>query len=130
MLTDASGNYSFNGLVAGGDYNMTPSKPAVAPGAAGINTVDVIAVQRHFLTVSTLTGCRLTAADVNGDVNVNTVDVIAIQRFFLGLSTGTANVGKYRFSPLSRAYSPLVNNQSNQNYDVLVFGDVASSFVE
>ena len=71
----------------------------------GINTVDVIATQRHFLVIGTpLAGCRLTAADVNGDTNVNTVDVIAIQRFFLGLTTGIANVGKYQFTPASRTY--------------------------
>ena len=129
-LTDGSGNYSFQGLVQGQAYNVTPTKSSLAPGSAGINTVDVIAVQRHFLNLSMLTGCRLTAADVNGDINVNTVDVIAVQRFFLGLSTGIANVGKYQFSPASRAYSPLVGNQTNQNYDTLVFGDAAPAFAE
>ena len=65
---------------------MTPAKTALAPGSAGINTVDVLATQRHFLNIELIpAGCRLTAADVNGDTNVNTVDVLAIQRFFLGL---------------------------------------------
>ena len=77
---------------------MTPTKAALAPGSAGINTVDVVATQRHFLNIALLSGCRLTAADVNGDAMVNTVDVIAIQRFFLGLSTGIANTGKYQFT--------------------------------
>ena len=62
--------------------------------------------------------------------SVNTVDVIAIQRFFLGLSTGIANVGKYKFTPVNRSYLNLMSNQTAQNYDTLVFGDVASSFVE
>jgi len=53
--------------------------------------VDVIATQRHFLNLGTpLSGCRLTAADVNGINGVDTIDVIAIQRFFLGFSTGIA----------------------------------------
>jgi hypothetical protein len=91
----------------------------------------VIAVQRHFLNLGTpLSGCRLIAADVNGDSSVDTVDVIAIQRFFLGLSTGIANVGKYQFTPMNRTYTGIVRNQTAQNYDTLVFGDVASSFVE
>jgi hypothetical protein len=93
--------------------------------------VDVIATQRHFLNIGTpLAGCRLTAADVNGDSSVNTVDVIAIQRFFLGLSTGIANTGKYQFNPANRTYTGLVTDQAGQNYDALVFGDVAASFVE
>ena len=79
---------------------MTPTKSAVAPGSAGINTIDVVATQRHFLNLGTpLSGCRLTAADVNDDTLVNTVDVVAIQRFFLGMSTGIANVGKAPLHP-------------------------------
>jgi hypothetical protein len=91
----------------------------------------VIAVQRHFLVLGTpLAGCRLTAGDVNGDTAIDTIDVIAIQRFFLGLSTGIANTGKYQFTPANRTYPGIVSNQAGQNYDTLVFGDVASGFVE
>ena len=109
---------------------MTPTKTALVPGTTTINTVDVVAIQRHVLTLGTpLTGCKLAAADVNGVGGVNTVDVIAVQRFSVGLSTGIANVGKYQFTPPSRAYSPLLANQTAQNYDTIVFGDVATGFV-
>ena len=128
--TDGSGSYNFSGLGVGGNYTVTPSKTPLSPGAAGISTVDVLAVQRHFLNMVLIPpGCRLTAADVNGDSTITTVDVIAIQRFFLGLSTGIANVGKYQFNPANRSYSLLTSDQSNQNYDSLVFGDVAPNFV-
>jgi Kelch motif/Dockerin type I domain len=129
-MTDAAGNYMLS-LPSGGSYDVTPSKTALLPGSAGINTIDVVATQRHFLTIGTLlTGCRVTAADVNGDGAVNTVDVIAIQRFFLGLSSGIANVGKYQFDPANRTYPGVVSDQTAQNYDTLIFGDVASPFVE
>ena len=85
-------------------------------------------MQRHFLQIVLLTGCRLTAADCAAPVGVNTADVIAIQRFFLGLTTGIANVGKYQFTPVSRSYSPLTSTQTGQNYDAIVFGDVATPF--
>ena len=92
--------------------------------------MDVIAIQRHFLNLGTpLSGCRLTAADVNADTLVDTVDVIAVQRFFLTLTTGIANAGKYQFNPLSRSYAGIVSNQTGQNYDALIFGDVAASYV-
>jgi len=129
-LSDGSGNYSFTGLASGGTYTVTPTKTALTPGTAGITTVDVIATQRHFLNVVLLTGCRLIAGDVNGDTVVNTVDVIAIQRFFLALSTGIANTGKYSFSPASRSYSPLTSDQTAENYDTLIFGDVASPYAD
>ena len=128
--SDGSGNYSFTGLLSGGSYTITPTKTAVTPGSSSINTIDIVAIQRHFLLITVIpAGCRLTAADVNGDATVNTIDVVATQRFFLGFTTGTANVGKYSFSPTNRSYPAVAGNQTAQNYDALVFGDVASGFV-
>ena len=90
--------------------------------------MDVIAIQRHFLNLTLLTGCRLTAADANGDTLITTPDVIATQRFLLGFTTGIANVGKSRFTPQNRTYTAIVTNQTNQNYDALIVGDVATPF--
>jgi len=67
---------------------------------------------------------------VNGVNGIDTVDVIAVQRFFLAQSTGVANVGKYQFNPPSRSYSNVVNDQTGQNYDAIVFGDVATPFIQ
>ena len=128
-MTDSSGAYLFSSLPSGGIYTVTPSKAPQTPGSAGINTVDVVATQRHFLQIALLSGCRLKAADVNLDNSVNTVDIVAIQRFFLGQTTGISNVGKYQFIPVSRTYTGIVNDQTGQNYDALVFGDVASPFL-
>jgi len=129
-LTNGSGNYTLSSVPAGGNYTVTPSKAALAPASAGIDTVDVVAIQRHFLNLGTpLSGCRLAAADVNGAGGVDTVDVVATQRFFLGLTTGIANVGKYNFNPVTRTYVAPVSDQTAQNYDTLIFGDVATGFV-
>lgn len=129
--SDALGNYTFTSLSSGGSYVVTPTKSALLPSSAGINTVDVIATQRHYLAIGNpLSGCGLAAADVNGDTAVNTLDVIAIQRFYLGATTGTGNVGKYQFSPANRSYPGLVTDQTDQNYDTLVFGDVSSPFAD
>ena len=128
-LSDDSGNYQFSPLVSGGNYVITPFKDPLKPSSTGINTIDVIATQRHFLNIALLPpGCRLMAADVNGDQRINTLDVVAIQRFFLGLTTGIANAGQYQFSPPSRSYSNLTSDQVGQDYDGFVFGDVASPF--
>ena len=128
-LSDSSGNYTFS-VPSGGSYTVTPTKAPVTPASPGINTVDVVAVQRHFLNIGTpLSGCRLIAADVNGDTLVNTVDVTAIQRFVVALSTGTANVGNYQFTPTNRTYQGITTNQTSQNYDTLLFGDVATPYV-
>jgi hypothetical protein len=128
-MTDAAGNYMLS-LPAGGSYTVTPSKAALVSNSGAINTIDVVATNRHFLHIALLSGCRLTAADVNDDNSVNTVDVVAIQRFFLGLTTGIGNTGTYNFTPVSRSYVNLVTDQTTQNYDGLIFGDVASPFAE
>ncbi len=125
-VTNGSGGYLLN-LTAGGNYTITPTKAARPTASAGINTADVVAVQRHLLSISLLTGCRFTAGDCAAPAGINTTDVIAIQRFTLGLSTGLGNVGQYSFTPANRIYSPL-SNQSGQNYDVVVFGDVSPAF--
>ena len=129
--TDGSGNYSFSGLTPGGNYTVTPTKAARPPGSTGIDTTDVITVIRylHFPPPSPVLVCRVTAADVNGVGGVNTVDVIAIQRFVLGLTIGIANTGKYQFNPVNRSYSGIVTNQTGQNYDTVVLGDVAPPYV-
>ena len=129
-LSDGSGNYQFSSLDPGGSYTVTPAKTALTPGSAGISTVDVVAIQRHFLNISLLPpGCQLVAADVNGDNLITTADIISVQRFILNNSTGIANVGKYQFTPASRTYPAVVTDQTGQDYDTLVFGDVVSGFV-
>jgi hypothetical protein len=128
-LSDESGNYVFSSFVSGDSYTVTPSKAALHPGYFGIDTTDTIATQRHFLGLSLLTGCRLTAADVNGDGHVDTVDVTGINRFYLGQSTGIGNTGNYKFIPPNRQYTPISGNQTNQSYDAFVVGDVAMGFV-
>jgi hypothetical protein len=130
-LSNGSGTYQFLSLTPGGSYTVTPTKGDLALGSGGIDTIDVVATQRHYLTIGTpLSGCRLAAADVNGDTAVNTVDLIAIQRFYLNQPFGVANVGKYQFTPASRTYPAVGSNQPAQNYDVLIFGDVAPSFAD
>ena len=93
-LSDGSGNYAFIVTVEWELYrNPQQGHPHTWPD--GIDTADLVAIQRHFLEVGLLTGCRLTAADVNNDLSVDTLDVIAVQRFFIGLSTGIANTGSF-----------------------------------
>jgi hypothetical protein len=130
-LTDGSGVYTLGSLSPGSSYTVTPTKASKPPGTSGINTSDSIAIQRHFLILGTpLTGCRLLAADTNDPPNgIATGDAIAAQRFFLGLTTGIAQTGRYKFSPVSTAYAPIVANQTSQNYNAVILGDAATAFV-
>jgi hypothetical protein len=126
-VTDASGNYSFS-VAPGGSYTVTPSKAQLSPSSSGINTPDVIGIQRYFLQITPPIGCIYGAADCAAPSGVTVGDVIAAQRFFLGFTNGIGNVGKYKFDPVNRSYSSLVTNQSNQNYDTVVLGDVVAPY--
>ena len=128
VLTDNSGFYNISGFSCVTN-TVTPTKAARPAGSQGIDTVDVLSVQRHFLGLGTpLTGCRLTAADCAAPVGITTGDVIAIQRYFLIFTTGIGSVGQYRFTPPNRVYPPPINNQTGQNYDAIVFGDVSAPY--
>ena len=127
-MTNASGNYSIT-VPVGGSYTVTPSKGPLTPGTGSINSVDVLAIQRHYLAISLIpAGCRLTAADASVNGTVNNQDVIAVQRFFLGLTTGIASTGQYKFSPTNRTYSIIGSNQTGQDYAMYIVGDVAAAF--
>ena len=127
-MTNGLGEYSISGISCVTN-TLTPSKAARPPGSAGINTTDVLAVQRHFLALGVpLSGCRLNAADCAPPIGITTGDVIAIQRYFLFFTTGIGNVGQYSFTPPNRVYSPPVSNQTGQTYAAIVFGDVSPPF--
>jgi len=121
--TNTSGNYNI-ALGEGGNYTLTPSKAALPPGTGGIDTADLVAAQRYYLGISSLSGCGLTAADASEDSTVDTADVIAIQRFYLQANSGTAHTGEWQFNPANRPYSNLVANQTAQDYAAILIGDV------
>ena len=56
--------------------------------ANGINTTDVLLVQRHILNTTKITNpYKLIAADVNGDGKINSTDILRIKRLILGSDT-------------------------------------------
>ena len=128
--TGATGNFSLS-LTTGANYTLTPTKAAVLT-SSGINTMDAIAIQRHFLNIVLLpVGCPREAADTNDPPNgVSTLDSMAVQRFYLGLTeSGIAQTGRYKFQPVNRSFTPLTGNPPS-NFSVMVLGDPISSFVE
>jgi hypothetical protein len=130
-VTAANGTYSFTGLPAGLNYTVTPSKATRPPLSGGINAVDVLAVQKQFLQIPpALLACHLLAADVTPPLmgNPNAVDILAIQKYFLGLS-GVASTGSYQFTPATRTYTALATNQTAQDFEARVLGDVVGGFV-
>lgn len=50
-----------------------------------IDIFDILAIQRHILGITALTGSSLTAADVTADNIIDIFDILAIQRQILGI---------------------------------------------
>ncbi|MEK6303455.1 MAG: C25 family cysteine peptidase [Acidobacteriota bacterium] len=126
-VTNASGFYTQD-VAESGLWNITPSKPNLAPGGAGINVGDINRAQQIFLNVGTPpTACQTKAADTNEDLSVNLTDVNAISRFFLSFATGIFNTGQARFIPTSNAVNVLGN--VTQNFQAVVLGDVNGGII-
>jgi len=56
--------------------------------ANGLNTLDLIAIQRHILGTRPFEDvCRLSASDADGNENINVLDLLEIQKVLLGLAS-------------------------------------------
>lgn len=55
-------------------------------GDASINSVDLLAIRRHLLTISILKNEYFTASDVNYDNVINSSDLLRVRHHLLGIS--------------------------------------------
>ncbi len=120
-LTDANGNFSFNGL-ANGSYQL---HAVCFDKWGGANATDALVVLLHTIQNPVLSGIRLAAADVNTSGDVNSTDALLILRRSVGLINAFA-AGDWIFdSP-----SITLNDTSSVNdIKALNVGDVNGSNV-
>jgi len=82
--TDNSGEYAFRNMPLGGTYEITP----VSGGdfINGVNTVDLIMIQRHIIGLEQLDSpYKLIAADVNNSNNINGLDLVELRKLIIGI---------------------------------------------
>ena len=148
--TDSSGNYSFNSLL-NGNFIVKPIIKNDVSKSNGINTTDVLLVQRHILNTTKITNpYKLIAADVTGDKIINTTDVLRIKRLILGSDTTfTKTIGTVKTDRLwefvdsayvfpdttnpfpfkdSISFTNLTSNKINQTFIGVKLGDVNDSW--
>ncbi|MHC1705933.1 MAG: kelch repeat-containing protein [Bacteroidales bacterium] len=91
----------------------------------GGNAVDALQIMRHFVGSTTLTGLRLSAADVDNSASINAVDALAVMRRFVGMIS-TFNAGNWVFE------IPAINVNAGDTITVnikgICYGDVDGSF--
>ncbi len=78
----------------------------------GVNTRDLIAIQKHVLGIAALESpYQRIAADTDGSGELSTVDLIAIQRLILGIDSDFRSVDSWRFVPMYHHMPEVTGNQ-------------------
>ncbi|MCD4680062.1 MAG: lamin tail domain-containing protein, partial [Bacteroidales bacterium] len=118
-ITDISGYYTFNGLLAG-DFVLDASTTKAWGGA---NSTDALGIMQHFVSQIILTGLRLKVADVSATGYVNSVDALRVQQRFILLISQFPS-GDWGFE------NDTFNVSANvvKDFHGLCFGDVNGSF--
>jgi len=95
-VTNEEGEYAFTNMPFGGSYTLQADKNRNH--AEGVNTIDLIRIQRHVLGIERLDSpYKLIAADINNDQRVNGIDLIELRKMVLGVYEAFPDNDSWRF---------------------------------
>ncbi len=95
-VTNQNGEYAFDDMMSGGSYTLQAAKDI--NDAQGVNTIDLIRIQRHILGIDRLDSpYKLIAADINNDQKVNGLDLVELRKMVLGTYTEFPDNDSWRF---------------------------------
>ena len=123
--TSAAGTYSLTGLAKDSDYTVIPSKTG---DVNGISTTDATRILQELTTPGTINSCQSQAGDATNNGSLSTTDATRILQFLSGTPVAGNTTGTWKFIPASRSYMPLSADQTNQNYEALLVGDVTGNW--
>ncbi len=149
---NSNGDYNASCLNANSSGVLRPVKNNDVAKANGVNSFDVLLVQRHILNITKLTNAyKLIAADVDGSKSISSVDVLRIKRLILGTDTTfTKTVNAVKIDRLwefvdssyvfpdstnpfpfkdSISFNNITSGKSNQSFVGIKLGDVNDSWV-
>lgn len=124
------GTYTFHDMVLGSTYYVEGYNNSGV--LAGVNTLDLIAIQRHILGKRPFTSlAQYVAADANHDDAVNVMDIVAFRRTLLGIHESFPGNTSWRFGvwPQSLASDDLSTFQETQYIEVLQGGTTHADFL-
>ncbi len=122
--TNSGGAYQLTGLGVGA-YTVTPTKTG---DVNGIASFDAALIAQHVVALATLNSCQQLAGDSSGDGGITSFDAALVAQFAVGIANQASKVGTWKFVPPSRSYATLSGDQSNQNYDAVLVGDVSGNW--
>jgi|GEM_PF-2331799 len=123
--TNSAGTYQLPNL-SGGPYTLTPSKTG---DANGITSFDAALVAQHVVGLITLNACQQLAGDTSNDGSISSFDAALIAQFAVGINNPASIAGTWKFTPPNRTYSTLAGDQTNQNFDAVLVGEVSGNWV-
>ena len=98
VKTDEYGRFDIGNLVKYSDYELSASKEGDFK--AGINVLDLLAIQKHLLGVNRLpNGFRMIAADVDGSEKIDLRDLTELRKIILGIKSPDQGTHSWRFIP-------------------------------
>ncbi len=122
--TDPAGNYLVGNL-GSGPYTVTPSKSG---DAFGISSYDAALTAQNIVGLISLTECQRIAADASNDGSLSSFDAAMIGQYSAGISNPQSIAGTWKFTPATRSYPTLTADQSNQNFNAILVGDVSGNW--
>jgi hypothetical protein len=143
VMTTSAGEYSFENLVEGRDYSVTPRLEG--DDVNGVTTFDLIIIRRHILGIQLFDSpYKLIAADANNSRTVTTLDMVLLQKLILGIDIKLAFNSSWRFvdanykfkdatNPWKEGFPEVVNinnlvgKKINASFIAVKIGDVNAS---
>ncbi|HMP31321.1 MAG TPA: hypothetical protein PKD85_17075, partial [Saprospiraceae bacterium] len=137
--TDNMGAYQFDNLPIGARYEVKPRK--THDYLNGVNTLDLVQIQRHILGIKRLEDPYLMiAADADGDEAIRIGDVIELRKLILGISDRLPKLDSWRMVKKNHEmgtrpwpfeeiilHGILRENQNSSDFIAVKVGDVDGS---
>ncbi len=143
VMTSSTGEYSFNNLVEGRDYTVTPRLEG--DDINGVTTFDLIIIRRHILGIQVFDSpYKMIAGDVNNSRTISTLDMVLLQKLILGIDIKLTLNSSWRFvdaaykfkdptNPWKEGFPEVVNinnlvgQKINASFIAVKIGDVNGS---
>ncbi|MBI1761409.1 MAG: hypothetical protein HYR56_08240 [Acidobacteria bacterium] len=122
--TNTSGSYTLPNLNSG-NYTLTPAKSGDVNGLASF---DAALVAQHVVGINTLNTCQQLAGDTSNNGELSSFDAALIAQYVVGINNAASIAGTWKFVPPTRGYTNLSSNQTNQNFDAVLVGDVSGNW--
>jgi len=133
-LTDSTGFYQFTDLLMLQNYTVSPSKINSVRQAA-VSSYDAALILQHVVGRITLDSLQRIAADVSDNGTISSFDAAQVLQYVVGIRNhfpvghrpGQDTVD-WAFRPPSRTYDTLRENQINQDYRAILYGDPSGNW--